>query len=242
METDYKAQVITEGNVVEIAEHIAYYALNSSLVMNCNNKLRWNLIHGLQNDWQNKDNPQYIMSDAYDLVQTAVVVLCEYVGRKLNEIITYNKKPLSVIDVCYKTLNAQIYNLTKEIKTHEFNDNIVEGTLQISCNTDKEERLQEIVIQLGLSPKQNEILQARLNGQGYTIIGKSLNKTVSTIVSSCVIMQRKVREYYALNNLRLIQCSNCKRIIGVFYYKQNEMNEKCYCDKCAGEIAQSRIL
>jgi hypothetical protein len=221
---------IIENNVLLLAERVAYGALKQSLVLT-GNKIRWVLLKNLEMDWRNKHNPRYAFSSAYDLVQIAVMVFYEHIGKQLNTIVSLSKrnKPLTVLDVCYRTVYNEIYAFSKESKALELKECLIGSKLTSINNTDAEEKLQNIITALKLTPKQSEVLTARLNGQGYTIIGQNLNNKPSDILGFCVAIQKKYKQYLMNNNLNLIQCSKCKRIIGILDYMPDG---DCYCKKC----------
>jgi hypothetical protein len=225
-----KTDVITEDNVLLLAERVAYGALKQALVLT-GNKIRWVLLKNLEMDWRNKHNPRYVFSSAYDLVQIAVMVFYEHIGKQLDTVVSLSKrnKPLTVLDVCYRTVYKEIYAFVKENKAVELNESLVSRKSTYINNTNAEETLQNIITALELTPKQNEVLTARLDGQGYTIIGQNLNNKPSDILGFCVAIQKKYKKYLMNNNLNLIQCSKCKRIIGILDYVPNE---DCCCKKC----------
>jgi hypothetical protein len=197
-----KTDVITEDNVLLLAERVAYGALKQALVLT-GNKIRWVLLRNLETDWRNKHNPRYAFSSAYDLVQIAVMVFYEHIGKQLDTVVSLSKrnKPLTVLDVCYKTVYKEIYSFTKENKAVELKECLISGKLTNTNNTNAEEPLQEIITALHLTPKQNEVLTAHLNGQGYTIIGQNLNNKPSDILGFCVAIQKKYKKYLMSNNI-----------------------------------------
>ena len=87
------SEVISFENVQQMGEMIALKTVRSRYAY-ARHTLQW-LYVGLVKDLNRFNNPYHVFSDAYDLVQTAICFLCEFIGKSLDDIYTVkNGKPI----------------------------------------------------------------------------------------------------------------------------------------------------
>jgi hypothetical protein len=226
----YMSQIITYENIAILARNIV-----NSVLRGCRStKIAWGLMKGLQADWLNRSNTSHNLSIANDLIQSAVIFYFDFLGKTLNMHtgkLDRRKRPVTVYLACYQSLNREIYQIKKESETENTDDyQMFNPTIR---NTAQElQGLDNIIQNLRLSQNETKVITARLNRQGYTIIGNDMNTSPSDILNYCKRIQIKYRRYLQENGLFLQQCSICKRIIGIVDYKPEEVNEPCYCKKC----------
>ena len=82
------SETISFENVQKMGEMITLKCLRGRYAY-ARHSLEW-LYVGLVKDLNHSNNPAHIFSDAYDLVQTAICFLCEFVGQNLGDV--YNVK------------------------------------------------------------------------------------------------------------------------------------------------------
>jgi FixJ family two-component response regulator len=227
---EYMSQIITYENIATLARKIV-----NSVLRGCRNiKIAWNLMKGLQADWLSRNNINHNLSIANDLIQSAIIFYFDFIGQRLNTAtgkFDRRKRPITVYLACYQSLNREIYQIKKESETENTDDYQMFATTVRNTAQELQE-LDDIIQQLHLTEKQRYVLDCRLNGQGYTIIGKQMNTLPNTVIDHCYKIQRKFKQYLIDNNLFLQQCDICKRILGIFDYKPEEIKEPCYCKKC----------
>ena len=86
---------ISFHNVQQIGELITLKCLRGRYAY-ARHSLEW-LYVGLVKDLNRNNHANHVFSDAYDLVQTAICFLCEFVGKSLNDV--YKVKNGKVITI-----------------------------------------------------------------------------------------------------------------------------------------------
>lgn len=77
--------------------------------------LEW-LYVGLVKDLNRSSNPAHIFSDAYDLVQTAICFLCEFVGKNLNDVyMIKNGQEITIKRAAYMLVGRHIDRMRRNI-------------------------------------------------------------------------------------------------------------------------------
>ena len=77
--------------------------------------LEW-LYVGLVKDLNRSNNPTHIFSDACDLVQMAICFLCEFIGKKLNDIYAVkNGEPITIKHATYLLVGRHIDRIRRNI-------------------------------------------------------------------------------------------------------------------------------
>ena len=78
--------VISTDNIVEIGEKLAIGSLKR--LVSYRGDIALNLYRALIKDLYSRQNPNYVVSNAYDYVQIACLYLCGHIGQKLGDIVT----------------------------------------------------------------------------------------------------------------------------------------------------------
>ena len=114
---DVLSETISFENVQLMGEMIALKTLRSRYAY-ARYSLEW-LYVGLVKDLNRSNNPNHIFSDAYDLVQTAVCFLCEFVGEKLTDVyMVKNNKVITIKTAVYRLVSRHIDRMRRHIARH----------------------------------------------------------------------------------------------------------------------------
>ena len=102
---------ISKENVKLMGEMIALQALRT--VKKFDGKVADRLYIGLIKDLHHMNETGYIVSDGYDVAQTAICFLCQFVGRRVSEIYGKDRKgkEISIKLACYREVNHFIDGL-----------------------------------------------------------------------------------------------------------------------------------
>ena len=93
--------VITQDNIQRIGEIIAIAVIKTVMCKSGKN-LYW-LYDGLIQDCKRKADVNHIYSDGYDIAQTAMLFLCEHIGKQLGDTyITARGKAITIKQACFR--------------------------------------------------------------------------------------------------------------------------------------------
>ena len=160
--------------------------------------------NNLLKDFYYKSEPNYQISDSYDLVQECALFLCEHFGKKLSDVHHIDKKDrkitieMQTIRNMIKPINRQARSSRKEISLDvliEKNTPIVE--IPIEDNNDYT-KVDKIIESLNLNETQTLALECRMNGMSYPEIASVINRAISTSYDMLKFIQKR---YLAMNTL-----------------------------------------
>ena len=173
--------VIAQDNVQRIGELITLRALK--MLCQFSQKAFVKLYKGLIQDVY---YPSTTFSDGYDILQTAICFLCEHMGKRMDTVISIDKKdkPVDIKRACFKIVNHQIHRYT-----YNFNK-----FLSIDLPTEKEyvapEKLyeqqdysvvDETLEKMNLNQGQQDVLDCFINGMSYRKAAAYLDVALSTV-------------------------------------------------------------
>lgn len=164
-------EVITLDNVKKIGERIACKALKTVLAHSYNNRLV-KLYVGLVNDIARVNNPNHIFSDGYDIAQEATCFLCDYIGKRLNEVcgISVRGKAVTIQKACFSRINQTIMRERKDSYAIVSNERPEVINLSVSFKEELEEDwtcVDEIIQRMRLTELQYETLSCYLAGMHF---------------------------------------------------------------------------
>ena len=103
---------ITADTVKGYWENIALHTLKQ--LMAYRYKEIVHLYYGLVRDIKSKGNITHTITEGYDVAQTAICFLCEYIGKKLcDKVIGKYGKPVTIIHACISEVGSYIYRRRK---------------------------------------------------------------------------------------------------------------------------------
>ena len=158
--------------------------------------------NNLLKDFYYKSEPNYQISDSYDLVQECALFLCEHFGKKLSDIHHIDKKgrkitiEMQAIRKMLKPINRQSRSVRKEISLDillEKNTPIIE--IPVEANNDYS-NVDKIVEILNLNETQTLALECRMNGMSYPEIARVINRAISTSYDMLRLIQKRYMSIY----------------------------------------------
>ncbi|MBQ8427006.1 MAG: sigma-70 family RNA polymerase sigma factor [Clostridia bacterium] len=153
--------------------------------------------NNLLKDFYYKSEPNYQISDSYDLVQECALFLCEHFGKKLSDVHHIDKKgrkitiEMQAIRNMIKPINRQSRSARKEISLDvllEKNTPIVE--ISVEDNNDFS-KVDKIIESLNLNETQTLALECRMNGMSYSEIARVINRAISTSYDMLKVIQKR---------------------------------------------------
>ena len=168
------AEAISAENVKLMGEMIAFKALRT--VKKFDMKVADRLYIGLIKDLHHMDEIDYIVSDGYDVAQTAICFLYQFVGHTVNEIYGKDRKgkEISIELACYREVDSFISLLRNRpdrrgtvVESIDFTDYKALPMDPVNC-FEKEQtdysKYDELVDALQLSVLELAILNCYMNG------------------------------------------------------------------------------
>ena len=178
------AEPISAENVKLMGEMIALQAFRT--VKKFDMKVADRLYIGLIKDLHHMSEIDYIVSDGYDVAQTATCFLYQYAGRKATEICGKDKrgKELSIKLTCYREVDRFIDSLRNRLDRHgaieyiDFTDYKALPMDPVNCFEQEQRdysKYDKLVAALQLSTSEIAILNCYMNGmrqaEVYTELG-----------------------------------------------------------------------
>jgi len=191
---------ILPNNVLAMAECIAFTEVKF-VVTRAGGKSQ-HMLSELRADIEHKNNPDYLFSDSYDLVQTAALFLCEHFGKHLSDIIFYNKKGKAItiqILCCRQVLKG----INKKTTAYRRNVSLEALTPATEPKTKIKEEIKQdytvydnIVESLNLTDNMKTALECRIAGLSYPEIGRIIGRVQSTVFEYFIKMRQRYTAIY----------------------------------------------
>ena len=157
--------------------------------------LEW-LYVGLVQDLNRSNNPAHTFSDAYDLVQTAICFLCDFIGKNLNDIyMVKNGQEITIKRATYLLVNRHIEKMRRHLnRTRDINDFAEELSVDIDRYQEKDyTNVDNRIERLGLKPRDRTVLDCYL---GFIIFTSYyINGHFLPILSAFLIFFTKISFY-----------------------------------------------
>ncbi len=183
------SEIISFENVQQMGEMIALKTLRGRYAY-ARQTLEW-LYVGLVKDLNRFNNPYHVFSDAYDLVQTAICFLCEFVGKSLDDIYTVkNGNPITIKKATYLLVGRHVDRLLKNsIRSCSLDCAMVENiSIEIDAYEEKDFTAVDNTIEiLNLKPRDREVLDCFMAGMNCMEIAEFLN------ISRITVWRRRTR-------------------------------------------------
>ncbi|HRF70004.1 MAG TPA: hypothetical protein PKV66_01085 [Candidatus Pelethenecus sp.] len=195
-------ELITYDNVMQISERIALKGLKKALSYSFNRKL-YALYLGLNTDIVNKDKPDYVISDGYDLVMTAAQFLCKHIGERLNDLCGTNTKHriITVKYACFNAVNKLITKAKKESFIMANNERPEVINMVAKERIDNEEyekqwiKVEQTIQCMHLTDVQYDTLSCYMAGMNFEAIVKLHGVVESTVWSRRQKIKKKYIKY-----------------------------------------------
>lgn len=204
-EGDLFAEPISAENVKLMGEMIALQSLRTHKKFDM--KVADRLYIGFIKDLHHMGEVDYIVSDGYDVAQTAICFLYQFVGHTVHEIYGKDRKgkEITIKLACYRELDAELSRLRRKAertKSIDFSDYKALPMDPVNCFEQEQtdySKYDAIIEALQLSALELAILNCYMNGMAQSEVCAELGISRGTIYHRKVsIRQRYCSLYGAL--------------------------------------------
>ena len=167
---------ISFHNVQQIAEMITLKTLRGRYAY-ARHALEW-LYVGFVKDLNRANNSSHTFSDAYDLVQTAICFLCEFIGKSLNDVYKIkNGKVITIKHATYMLVGRNIDRMRRYMsRSRDINDYTEELSVEIDHYKEKDYTEVDNKIELlNLKPRDRVVLDCYMAGMTCNEIAEFLD-------------------------------------------------------------------
>jgi len=185
---DVLSETISFENVQLMAEMIALKTLRGRYAY-ARYSLEW-LYVGLIKDLNRGNDANHVFSDAYDLVQTAVCFLCEFVGKKLTDVyMIKNGQEITIKHATYMLVGRHIERMRRHIARHcDINDYTEKLSVEIDHYEEKDStEVDNKIERLGLKPRDRTVLDCYMASMTCNEIADFLD------ISRITVWRRRTR-------------------------------------------------
>ena len=197
---DILTEVISRENVLDMAELIV--CKETKYLIRYSGHYIAAAHNEVCKDIFNKNNPDYIMSDNYDMVQTVALFLCEHFGEHLDDTyeITKKGKIITIKYCCYKLIDRMICGRYRISARHIDLEKIchLEAQEVYKADEDEHEAVDNVIDKMQLDDYQRKVLAHRMAGLSMSEIGRLFNRSAGTIGSVIYTIQRRYKRYIQL--------------------------------------------
>ena len=145
--------------------------------------LEW-LYVGLIKDLNRSNDAHHVSSDAYDLVQTAICFLCEFIGKSLNDVYTVkNGQEITIKHAVYMLVGRHIDRMRRNInRSRDIDDYAEELSVDIDHYQEKDYTEVDNKIELlNLKPRDRTVLDCYMAGMTCFEIAEFLDIDRTTV-------------------------------------------------------------
>ena len=185
---DVLSETITFQNVQQMGEMIALKTLRGRYAY-ARQTLEW-LYIGFVKDLNRSNDSHHVFSDAYDIAQTAICFLCEFIGKSLNDVYTIkNGKVITIKQATYSLVSRLIDRMCRHITRHcDINEYTEELSVEIDHYEEKDYTEVDYKIErLGLKPRDRVVLDCYMAGMTCNEIAEFLD------ISRITVWRRRTR-------------------------------------------------
>ena len=170
------SEVISFENVQQMGEMIALKTLRGRYAYARQN-LEW-LYVGFVKDLNRSNDSHHVFSDAYDLAQTAICFLCEFVGKSLNDVyMIKNGQEITIKKATYLLVGRTIDRMRRHMsRSRDINDYTEELSVEIDHYEEKDYTEVDNKIELlNLKPRDRAVLDCYMAGMTCNEIAEFLD-------------------------------------------------------------------
>lgn len=153
-------------------------------------------------DIKRKNDINHTYSDSYDLVQECALFLCNHYGKRLNDVLTYDKKgkAITVKIACIRAMSKLITRKTSDYFRSLSLDALTpvsEPSCEIEEDIVKDYTVYDsIVDSLNLTDNMRIALECRQNGLSYPEIAAIIDRAQSTVFEYFIKMRQRYTVIY----------------------------------------------
>ncbi len=173
---DVLSETISFENVQQMGEMIALKTLRGRYAY-ARYALEW-LYVGLVKDLNRNNDVHHVFSDAYDLAQTAICFLCEFVGKSLNDVyMIKNGQEITIKKATYLLVGRTIDRMRRYMsRSRDINDYTEELSVEIDHYEEKDYTEVDNKIELlNLKPRDRAVLDCYMAGMTCNEIAEFLD-------------------------------------------------------------------
>lgn len=192
---DVFKETISQNNVLAMAEQLAMYETRF-LIGYIGSKMQ-KIYADLCVDIRRKSDINHTFSDGYDLVQECALVLCNHYGKRLNDVLAYDKKgkPITVKIACIRAMSKLITRKTSDYYRFVSLDALTpvsEPSCEIEEDIVKDYTIYDSIVgSLNLTDNMRIALECRQNGLSYPEIAAILERAQSTVFEYFIKMRQR---------------------------------------------------
>ena len=173
---DVLSEIISFENVQQMGEMITLKTLRSRYAY-ARQTLEW-LYVGFVKDLNRNNDSRHVFSDAYDLAQTAICFLCEFVGKSLNDVyMIKNGQEITIKKATYLLVGRTIDRMRRYMsRSRDINDYTEELSVEIDHYEEKDYTEVDNKIELlNLKPRDRAVLDCYMAGMTCNEIAEFLD-------------------------------------------------------------------
>ena len=162
---DVLSEIISFENVQKMGEMITLKTLRGRYAY-ARQTLEW-LYVGFVKDLNRSNDSHHVFSDAYDLAQTAICFLCEFVGKSLNDVyMIKNGQEITIKRATYLLVGRTIDRMRRYMsRSRDINDYTEELSVEIDHYEEKDYTEVDNKIELlNLKPRDRAVLDCYMAG------------------------------------------------------------------------------
>lgn len=197
---DVFKETISENNVLAMAEQLSMY--ETRFLIGYMGSRMQKMYADLCIDIRRKNDINHTFSDSYDLVQNCALFLCNHYGKRLNDVLTYDKrgKAITVKIACIRAMSKLITQKTSDYYRSvslEALTPISEPSCEIEEDIVKDYTVYDSIVEsLNLTDNMRIALECRQNGLSYPEIATILERTQSTVFEYFIKMRQRYAAIY----------------------------------------------
>ena len=196
------AEPISAENVKLMGEMIALQALRTHKKFDM--KVADKLYIGLIKDLHHMGEIDYIVSDGYDVAQTAICFLYQFIGRKVSEIYGKDKigKEITIKLACYREIDGELMRLRRKAEKTDYIDFTDYKALPmdpVNCFEQEQtdySKYDAIIEALQLSALELAILNCYMNGMVKSEVMAELGIGRGTLYHRKASIRRRYYKHY----------------------------------------------
>ncbi len=197
---DVFKEAISQSNVFAMAEQLAMY--ETRFLIGYMGSRMQKIYADLCVDIKRKNDINHTFSDSYDLIQECALFLCNHYGRRLNDVLTYDKngKTITVKIACIRTMSKLITRKTSDYYHSVSLDTLTpisEPSCEIEEDVVKDYTVYDSIVEsLNLTDNMRIALECRQNGLSYPEIAAILERAQSTVFEYFIKMRQRYVAIY----------------------------------------------
>ena len=197
---DVFKEAISQNNVLAMAEQLAIY--EARFLIGYMGSRMQKIYADLCVDIKRKNDINHTFSDSHDLVQECALVLCNHYGKRLNDVLTHDKKgkAITVKIACIRAMSKLITRKTSDVfRSVSFDalTPVIKPSFEIEEDVVKDYTIYDSIVEsLDLTDNMRIALECRQNGLSYPEIAAILERAQSTVFEYFIKMRQRYTALY----------------------------------------------